>query len=239
MSEQEVHEIQLNGKQLVFMFMAATVVSVVIFLCGVMVGRGVRQPVTTFALNTETAVDPTAQSEPAPPDPALTTDSAAAPVQEKLTYAERLESVSAPRDNALKSPAPTEKPQVATAVADQETPAKVVPAKETTPKEAVKTSAAQKVSAVKPTPVTASASLAEPPGKGWMVQVMALPTRGDADALAQRLNGKGYPTFVAPNSGAASLKYRVRVGKYNTKAEADAVANRLKQQERFKPWVTR
>src|SRR5207248_2868996 len=36
------HEIQLNGKQLVFLFMAATVVSVVIFLCGVLVGRGVR-----------------------------------------------------------------------------------------------------------------------------------------------------------------------------------------------------
>jgi hypothetical protein len=33
-----VHEIQLNGKQLVFMFMAVTVVAVVIFLCGVMVG---------------------------------------------------------------------------------------------------------------------------------------------------------------------------------------------------------
>ena len=31
------HEIQLNGKQLVFLFMAATVVSVVIFLCGVLV----------------------------------------------------------------------------------------------------------------------------------------------------------------------------------------------------------
>jgi len=36
------HEIQLNGKQLVFLFMAATVVSVVIFLCGVLVGRGVK-----------------------------------------------------------------------------------------------------------------------------------------------------------------------------------------------------
>ena len=34
------HEIQLNGKQLVFLFMAATVIVVVIFLCGVMVGRG-------------------------------------------------------------------------------------------------------------------------------------------------------------------------------------------------------
>ena len=43
------HEIQLNGKQLVFLFIAATVVSVVIFLCGVLVGRGVRAGQTTIA----------------------------------------------------------------------------------------------------------------------------------------------------------------------------------------------
>src|SRR3954453_6285517 len=37
------HEIQLSGKQLVFLFMATTVVSVVIFLTGVLVGRAVRR----------------------------------------------------------------------------------------------------------------------------------------------------------------------------------------------------
>ena len=42
MSDDSFREIQLNGKQLVFLFMAATVVFVVIFLCGVLVGRGVR-----------------------------------------------------------------------------------------------------------------------------------------------------------------------------------------------------
>ena len=35
------HEIQLSGKQLVFLFMVTTVVIVVVFLCGVQVGRGV------------------------------------------------------------------------------------------------------------------------------------------------------------------------------------------------------
>ena len=39
-TEDGFHEIQLNGKQLVFLFMAATVVSVVIFLCGVLVACG-------------------------------------------------------------------------------------------------------------------------------------------------------------------------------------------------------
>ena len=54
------HEIQLNGKQLVFLFMAATVVSVVIFLCGVLVGRGVRTERTVAqaaALNEAPAPD--------------------------------------------------------------------------------------------------------------------------------------------------------------------------------------
>src|SRR5204862_291018 len=36
------HEIQLSGKQLVFLFMATTAVSVMIFLLGVLVGRDVR-----------------------------------------------------------------------------------------------------------------------------------------------------------------------------------------------------
>ena len=62
MSDEGVHEIQLNGKQLVFMFMAVTVVAVVIFLCGVMVGRGVRAPRATELADAaiETPLDPTA-----------------------------------------------------------------------------------------------------------------------------------------------------------------------------------
>ena len=36
------HEIQLSGKQLVFLFMATTILAVAIFLCGVQVGRNVK-----------------------------------------------------------------------------------------------------------------------------------------------------------------------------------------------------
>ena len=68
MSDEGVHEIQLNGKQLVFMFMAVTVVAVVIFLCGVMVGRGVRAPRATELADAaiETPLDPTASVATAP-----------------------------------------------------------------------------------------------------------------------------------------------------------------------------
>ena len=63
------HEIQLNGKQLVFLFMAATVVSVVIFLCGVLVGRGVKAERNT-ALTSDAGTATAIQDAPPLPPPA-------------------------------------------------------------------------------------------------------------------------------------------------------------------------
>src|SRR3954466_291488 len=95
MSDEGFHEIQLNGKQLVFLFMAATVISVVIFLCGVLVGRGVRPDHTASADAAAAAVvpDPVATSasvrQPAagagqaPGDPP--------PPADELTYFDRLQ----------------------------------------------------------------------------------------------------------------------------------------------------
>jgi cell division protein FtsN len=231
MPEQEVHEIQLNGKQLVFMFMAATVVSVVIFLCGVMVGRGVRQPVTTLTLNPETAVDPTTQIESATSAPAPTGDSTAAPVQENLTYAERLESVSAP-DDTFKPPPPAEKPQVAPAIAEP-APTKVVAARETS---SAKRAVPEKAAATTQ-PTVQRAKFVEPGSKGYAVQVMAFVTPGEAEALAARLQKKGYPAFVTRTDGAAPAKYRVRVGKYDKLSDAQAIFQRLKREEHFAPWL--
>ena len=93
------HEIQLNGKQLVFLFMAATVVSVVIFLCGVLVGRGVKAERTTLTSDAGSAAIQDAPPLP-PPAPAQTAaanaePAAAAPptIQEdnKFSYPDRLE----------------------------------------------------------------------------------------------------------------------------------------------------
>ena len=77
------HEIQLNGKQLVFLFMAATVVSVVIFLCGVLVGRGVRSQLAGGPDPTPTSnvaeTTPTVPAQPAPAPAAGSDPTAAAP----------------------------------------------------------------------------------------------------------------------------------------------------------------
>jgi cell division septation protein DedD len=230
MPDHEVHEIQLNGKQLVFMFMAATVVSVVIFLSGVMVGRGVRLPESdVLAASSESVADPIAPLDAASPRTALATEPPPAPVQENLTYAEHLEAPVAP-DEPLR---PTERrqppstPAAASAVAAKGAAATRAAALPSTP-------------AGKAEPVRASTSFAEPPGNGWAAQVQAFGSMADAEALAGRLKAKGYRPFVALNaSGPPSARYRVRVGKYPTRNEAVAVGQKLQREERFEPWVTR
>src|SRR5688500_15422575 len=83
-------EIQLSGKQVVFIFMAGVVIAVVIFLLGLQVGRGV------FAQRglPETNTTASGETEPPPPPPPSAGQGATAPITagEKLSYAERLAS---------------------------------------------------------------------------------------------------------------------------------------------------
>ena len=229
MSEPDVHEIQLNGKQLVFMFGAAVVVSVVIFLCGVMVGRGVRQPQAELlaATTTDTPVDSLLPFGGATSRPAAPIEPTPAPEREDVTYGNRLEGT-APLDEPLK---PVQAPKAAVAPAVAEKPAYEKPA---SGKPASGKPASGKP-ALPPEPAS-NKSFAEPPGNGHAVQVGAYPTLADAGAIAGRLKAKGYPTFVTMTDGAPRL-YRVRVGKYSDRREAVAIALRLKQEERFNPWV--
>jgi cell division septation protein DedD len=218
MADEGLHEIQLNGKQLVFLFMASTVVAVVIFLCGVMVGRGVRaqRPAEPVEAAGDVAIDPTAVDKPfSTPTPAPTaTAPSNAPVaaNEILTYPSRLEGQDAvdeklrPRSTTAKDPASP-----------------------------VATSA--KVNPPPVNPVVPKESAAA--GSGFVVQVAAVNNRGEADAIAKRLAGKGYPTFVTTPRGGGPKMFRVRIGKYQTRREAETIAARLQREDQFKPWITR
>jgi cell division protein FtsN len=225
MSDEGVHEIQLNGKQLVFMFMAVTVVAVVIFLCGVMVGRGVRAPRATEQADaiTESISDPTAAVQtPAPSATDGANSGAPATSQEKLTYADRL-STATPPPETLKEPVATDKPGP-----------EVKPASAVKPPVPEPAPVAPAVRTSKPAPASASDSAG-----GYVVQVAAVKVRSEADTIAKRLQSKGFPSFVtAPSAGAAKV-YRVRVGKYTERREAESVARRLEKEEQFKPWITR
>jgi cell division septation protein DedD len=80
---------------------------------------------------------------------------------------------------------------------------------------------------------------AQPAGEGWTVQVQAVNSREEAEAIARRLNAKNYPAFVTQTGSGNLVKYRIRVGKYPKKQDAETMKARLERQEQFKPWVTR
>jgi hypothetical protein len=71
--------------------------------------------------------------------------------------------------------------------------------------------------------------------EAYTVQVAALTTREQADALRERL-GEG--AYVIELDGASPGRYRVRVGMFGSRAEADAVAARLRADHSLTPFVT-
>ena len=75
-------------------------------------------------------------------------------------------------------------------------------------------------------------------GAGFTVQVTALRTKQDAEAVVKILKGRGYPVFlVAPERAHANDNlYRVQVGPFASRSDAEKVRAKLTQ-EGFKPFI--
>jgi cell division septation protein DedD len=210
------HEIQLSGKQLVFLFIVTTTVIVVVFLCGVKVGRGARaaqgeEPeLATAASNAPQAVPGAGPPAAEPPAPAAETP-------DELSYHKRLQGEG--------TPAETLKPQ-------EDTKPQAVPAPRPSPPEPAPRAAAP------PAATTAGAAPVRP--GTWAVQVIATRDRDVASSVLNRLAAKGYPVFlVEPPAGAAPAYYKVHVGRYNDRNEAEQVSRRITKEEQFQSWITR
>jgi cell division septation protein DedD len=217
MSESNFREIQLNTKQVVFLFMACVVALLGVFLLGVQVGHGVSNDGTTAAASVS---DPTTE----PPVPTVLPS----PTVAKPTDFDGIASLPAQGDGkgAAAAPAtpPAEVPPVTTSPAKPaETPApKPQPAPDAPAKSAAATS--------KPSGADKAAS----PTAIWYVQIDSFSSRDNADKQLATLKGKGLDAvvFVAPGSGA---RYKTRIGPMERNT-ADALKNRLSR-EGFKPTV--
>ena len=232
MSDQNFHEIQLSGKQLVFLFISAVGVAVVIFLLGVSVGRGVRGVTLAGAgLDTGSPGDTVVATNPPP----------ATPAPGELSYHDTLQGQGRGGRGATPPAPPAEQPSQPPPSA-----APPAPAPQTTPATAPQTSPApppQQSAAPAPKPAAPPPdkpadppkATAKPPATGgWVVQVMALRTREGADKLSSDLKTKGYPAFVA---NPARGLYRVRVGPFAKRAEAEQIAGRLAREGYSSPSV--
>ena len=179
-----------SAKQLVFVAMMATVVAVIVFLCGVLVGRGL--PVQRMG-----AGDPLqsglAGAVMFDTDVAVV-DDGTSPLED-LSYHDVSEVSEAPKAESALPLAPI------AAAAEAPTPLPTEP-------------------------------------DGYMVQVTALRDPAEAQAVADRLIGRGYSAVVvAPADGAPAGVFRVRVGPFENSTEAERSRERLETEEAFTPWV--
>jgi cell division septation protein DedD len=211
--DEDFHEIQLSGKQLVFWAMAIVVIGVVVFLLGVQVGRGVLAQ--RGLPEAQTAASSPDNEPPLPPASASQGSGAPVTAGEKLSYAERLSS---------SEPTPEKLTPLAAPKAEPARSAEVGEAREGGPKP----------SGPPPRPAGATAD-----PEGFSIQVAALVKREEADTIVKRLAAKGYPAYVAAPIKEKVPIFRVRVGKYKERNEADTVAAKLQKEEQFKPWVVR
>lgn len=227
------HEIQLSGKQLVFLFMVAASLAVAIFLCGVQVGRNVRSDRASVSDATDTLASSTAAPPPASTPtqpvassgpPAAEPPAPAAEPDDELSYAKRLQADSTQTEK-LKSPSdpppPAKTQQVAKA---QETPKPQEQPKPQPPPKPAETA--------KPAAAASTGRAGQ-----WIVQVISLQDRAAAARIATRLSGKGYPAFVLDPSPGAPRIFRVQVGGYADKNDAEQAARRLEKDEQIKPLV--
>jgi cell division septation protein DedD len=222
MADDESRGVHLSDKQLVFVFMAGTLAAVVFFLFGVLVGRGVQQargPITDGGMAAATEVVPDgASGEPAVADGAPRSGSGGSG-DDGLSYPERLG----------KTP-PAEQLTSAQPPADQRTRDTAPPEVPAEPLAPPRDAAAPPAASVAP----ASPAL-------WTVQLAAVKRREEADAIVTRLKTKGYDAYVfVPDGGDAVGGFRVRIGSFKDKRQANALAESLlREEKRYKPWVTR
>jgi len=218
--------------QMVLLGAAFTVASVIIFFLGIFIGKGIEErrlvrkeePVVKIPVkpgvqessagSTPTARDEITFNDPLP-SPVRTTE--AAP-EEKPKEASRIEAVNV-AEVKEKNPTPT---------------STVVPVR-TAEKKAEKTGL---------TPVTAkkierTSGDSQESGKNWRAQVNAYPDERSAKLIADRLKSKGYNAYVSEVQNQGKTWYRVSVGRYTSRDEADKTLEALRNKENFsKAFVT-
>jgi len=69
------------------------------------------------------------------------------------------------------------------------------------------------------------------PGKIWRAQVNAFPDERSAKLLVDRLKNKGYNAYVSEVQNRGKTWYRVSVGRYNSRDEAEKIVEALKTKE--------
>jgi cell division septation protein DedD len=210
--------------QLVLLGGAFVLASIVIFFFGIFVGKGIEE--RRIVKNEEPAikipVKPSSQGLSGTPPQA----------KEELTFYDTLPKPAAASAVVADKPGEIRQPEKIAKldVKDRKSPAKeeTPPAPKTAERKVEKT--ALRVEAPQKNQVGEAAERQEN-GKNWTVQVNAVPDERSAKASVDRLKSKGYNAYVTETRNNGKIWYRVRVGRYGTREEADKMVDSLKTRE--------
>ena len=235
------YDVQFTTRQLVLMFGLLIVIVVGVFVGGIVIGRGMAPGAADAVMARRTNPVPA-------PAPARTPASAVA---------------EAPADDALRLPIRSE-PQPAAGTparapvrqaASPAAPERVAPRPQRPPARTASTSPEQlsgrtlaaspeRAAAASPSPRTAAATTPAPartsdrptrPGSGkFTIQVAAFRDRGAAERMLQQLAARGIEGYL---EGTPAGIFRVRVGQFESREAARALAARL-ESEKFATLVT-
>lgn len=229
--EPSYYEVALTNRQVLVAFVALLVCMLAAFLSGVWIGRGG----ATSAKPAPVVAQPASGSEPQ---------------LEQLTFftgkepgARTAVATPPPAAPVVPRPAATAPALPATRPAPLTTPTPAPPAPEVAVARATPTPArATAAPAATPAPTSAKPGTAKavPPAAGKLyVQVYSSNNGARAKEIVTRLRKGGFKVQLTetPKSG-SQTNYRVRVGPYDGRSEADRAASRLRREYRLDTWVT-
>jgi DedD protein len=204
--------------QMVLLGTGFTLASVIIFALGIFVGKGIEA---------RKMLKPDEPLVKIPVKPATQQSSSAAnsPQKDEITFNDASSKSSGSAVAAEEKPAATKAAErVARAEPRESSPASK-PEKKT----------AKVVSTPEPTkkPESAANDDAKESSRSWRAQVNAFPDERSAKLIVDRLKNKGYNAYVSEVQNRDKTWYRVNVGKFGTRDEADKMVELLRAKENF------
>jgi cell division protein FtsN len=157
----------------------------------------------------ETVAEPEPEPEPAPEDSTLLEDfGGEEPAAEEPEPA-------AEEDFAEEEPAPEPEPAPARPRRNREEPRQAAPAREEAP----------------------AAAPAAAKGK-VVIQVFSSAEQDQAERIQRQLAGGGHAAYLSPVKVGGTTMYRVRIGPFGSRDEANQVAERVRKNHKLDTWIT-
>lgn len=88
------------------------------------------------------------------------------------------------------------------------------------------------------TPAPSPTPAGQEPSSGFVVQVFSGRDQDQAKKVVQALKSDGYKAYLSPVKVGSQMRYRVRIGPYDDRADAEGAERIVRQKYRYETWVT-